>query len=99
MGQIYDMLEAAFEEYVPPQANVVVEGDFRPRVLLPGDGRLLDDFAADLVKLLQDKPIFNHGGMVMVIDEETNKLRPIGQSAFRSWLENPTLGNVVCQGR
>jgi hypothetical protein len=99
MGEIHDLIQAASEDYVPPTPTTVIQGDFRPRVMLPGDGRLLDDFAADLVNELCNKPIFNHGGMVMVIDEETNKLRSIGQSAFRSWLENPKLGNIVCQGR
>ena len=99
MDAIYDLIQGASEDHVPPSPTTIVQGDFRPRVVLPGDGRLLDDFAADLVKELRDKPIFNHGGMAMVIDEETNKLRPIGQSALRSWLENPKLGNVVCMGR
>jgi hypothetical protein len=38
--------------------SVVVDGDFRQRILLPGDGRLLDDFAADLASKLHDKPDF-----------------------------------------
>lgn len=98
-AELYEQFIAACDDYVPEQPKVIVEGDFRPRVLLPGDGRLLDDFASDLIKELREKPIFNHGGLVMVIDDETNKLRSIGQSSLRSWVENPTCGNVVCMGR
>ena len=94
-----ELFLGACDEYIPQEPDKIVTGDFRPRIRLPGDGRLLDDFAADLVKELRTKSIFNHGGLVMVIDERTNKLRPIGQSAFRSWLENPAYGNVVCEGR
>jgi len=38
-------------------------------------------------------------GIPAVIDGETNKLRPIGPSSFRTWIENPRFGNLICQGR
>lgn len=85
----------AAEEYKPPVPNKVIEGDFRPRIMLPCENRLVDDFAKDLAKALRDKPIFNHGGGVSIVNERNYSLRRILPAAFCSWVENE--GGVVCQ--
>lgn len=88
--------EEKAEDYVPPaESKVVVEGDFRKRILAPGNGRLYDDFTKELAAGLQDKPIFNREGVVMVL--EGNKLKSPSPSFFRSWLEDPKGGDLVCQ--
>ena len=92
----YQRFTSACEDYTPAPTRVVVEGDFRPRIILPGQGgRLLSDFSADLGDLLSDKPIFNRGGVVSVLNESKKKLEMISSSAFRSTIER-SLG-IVCQ--
>lgn len=97
MGHILQLLDSAAIDCVAPPATVV-QGDFRPRILLPGQsGRLIDDFAGDLLNGLSPREIFNRGGLVTFIDDARNKLAPMTQSTFRSWLENEHGGRVVCQ--
>src|SRR5437773_4668386 len=89
-------LQENAEDYEPTPNKVIVEGDFRPRVILPGHGgRLLSDFASELGDHLRDKPIFNRGGVVSVLDQEKKKLKMVSGSAFRSTVER-SLG-IVCQ--
>src|SRR6266542_2838508 len=91
-----DELLAIAKDYVEPPRQVVVEGDFRPRILLPGhSGRLLSDFASDLGDLLCDRPVFNRGGVVSVLNNSRKKLEMISSAAFRSTIER-SLG-IVCQ--
>src|SRR4029453_18935442 len=42
--------------------------------------------------------IFNHGGIVSIMDDRTFTLRRISPTKFRSWIESPEDGSVVCQG-
>jgi hypothetical protein len=96
MDPLAKALVEAAEDYTPPAASKVIDGDFRKRIYLPGQsGRLIDDFASDLAKHLNDKPIFNHGGNVAVVNPRNFTLQRISPSAFRSWVEN--LGGLVCQ--
>ena len=89
-------LEDNAEDYDPTPNKVIVEGDFRPRIILPGHGgRLLSDFASDLGDHLLDKAIFNRGGSVSVLDLDRKKLKLLTASAFRSTIER-SLG-IVCQ--
>jgi hypothetical protein len=80
--------------YEPQQSANVVEGDFRPRVILPGTGRLLDDSAADFARELRPREIFSHNGSVVVLDAAGNVVG-ITPSAFRSWVSSPNHGAVV----
>lgn len=92
-NEFIKVLEENAEDYAPSAPKVVVEGDFRPRVILPGHGgRLLSDFASDLGEKLGTKPICNRGGVVVVPREK--KLVMLSSSAFRSLVEQW----VVCQG-
>lgn len=70
----------------------VVAGDFRERVLLPGEGRLWSDFARDLGAALANKPVFRRMGMVCCVVE--GRLVPVGVEVFRGLVERW----VVCRG-
>jgi hypothetical protein len=87
------LIESA-EDWKPPTSDKVIEGDFRPRILLPGPHRTIDVFTGELLKALEDKPIFNHGGIVSIVDDKTFVLRRMTPSKFRTWIESD--GNVVC---
>jgi hypothetical protein len=87
---------AGAEDYQPPRTDKIIQGFFGPRVLLPGNDRTIDTFAADLVKNLADKPIFNHGGMVSIVDDKSFVLRRMTSTKFRTWIE--CRGGVCCNG-
>jgi DNA primase len=80
------LLDAA-RDYVAQKQTPALENPRTP-IQLPGHGRTLSEFAAELGALLHSTTIFNHGGVVMVLNEQRKKLEPVGQSFFRSWLEN-----------
>jgi hypothetical protein len=66
----------------PPQPANVVDGDFRPRVPLPGDGNLMDSFAEDYGKELAKTGKFFHRGdregkTLLFLDEDAESLVPI----------------------
>lgn len=61
--------------------------DPRPRLLLPKDGRSVSEFSAQLGCLLRNAPIFNRGGLAMILNDERKKLEPVGASFFRTWIE------------
>jgi hypothetical protein len=82
------------EDYNPPGPEKVIDGDFRPRVLLAGSNRTIEQFASELAKLLKEKQIFNHGGVVSVVDERTFVLRRMTPTRFRTWVE--CRGDIVC---
>jgi hypothetical protein len=83
------------EDWVPPKPDKLIEGDFRPRIRLPSPGRTPDAFAGDIVKELRLKPIFNHGGIVSVVDDKTFVLRRMAPTKFRTWIESD--GDTVCE--
>jgi hypothetical protein len=98
-SELYKRILAAREDYNPDPPAVAIQGDFRPRVMLPGQsGRIIDDFALELAKHLRERSIFNHGGIVSIMDDRTFTLRRISPTKFRSWIESPEDGSVVCQG-
>ena len=61
--------------------------DSRPKIELPGDNRLLSDFAHDLGKAIYRADIFQRCGMVFVVNERGDGLVPMTADALRSWLE------------
>ena len=61
--------------------------DPRPKVQLPGDGRLLSDFAAELGKAISTSPIFQRDGKVFTISTSGDRLVQMTPNALRSWLE------------
>ena len=73
----------------PPAVAAVIPAfnDPRPKIELPGDNRLLSDFARDLGKAIRRADIFQRCGMVFVVNDRGDGLTPMTADALRSWLE------------
>jgi hypothetical protein len=82
------------EDFIPPAPTKVIAGDFRPRITLPGDGRLANDFCHELgSELAKGLKIFTRDGNVVVVHERTEALAGISAAEFVTWIEK----FVVCQ--
>ena len=78
---------------MPPKPDAAaVLNDPRPKIRLPGDNRLLSDFATELGQLLAGANIFNRGGMVVRPDPTMTKVEPMGPEELRTWVER----HLVC---
>jgi hypothetical protein len=53
----------------PADALAAAMADPRPKIRLPGDDRLLSDFAADVGALLGEKPLFRRGAEAVTVEE------------------------------
>ena len=75
----------------PPPDNVnalqSTINDARPKVFLPGDSRMLSDFAADLGDVLREKDIFTRDSIVCTIDSTSKRLTEMSDGAFQTWPE------------
>jgi hypothetical protein len=76
----------------------ITTGDFRPEVILPGNGKEGGLFAEELGKRLREKSIFNRGGVVMELDGERKELNAMDATRFRYWSEQH-VGYVGWAGR
>ena len=61
--------------------------DPRPRIKLPGDDRLISDFASDAAQVLAANNFYDFGGVVAVYEGKRKTLSPISPAAFRSYSE------------
>jgi hypothetical protein len=61
--------------------------DDRPKIQLPGDNRLLSEFARELGNAIHRSNIFQRGGMVFTVDPHGDRLLLMTAEALRSWLE------------
>lgn len=64
--------------------------DARPKVLLPGNDRLISDFAVELAEHLRERDIYVRNGEVVIL--QGGELRPISPPAFRTWVESHVIG-------
>jgi hypothetical protein len=80
-----------------PASTAVISAinDPRPKIELPGDNRLLSDFARDLGKAIRYADIFQRDGMVFVVNDRGDGLTPMTAATLRSWLEQ----HLVCYKR
>ena len=62
--------------------------DGRIFIRLPGENRLLSEFAADLGKALANTEIYNRNGLPFVIDHLTKNLKFMTAETFRTWVED-----------
>lgn len=69
-----------------------VFNDPRPKVQLPGDNRLIADFAAELGDLLRTRGLFRRERLVVTLNEKGDALRAVGEQELRTWLEK----HVIC---
>jgi hypothetical protein len=76
----------------PPPIDAIQAAiaDARPKIRLPGDDRLGNDFAAELGEDLRGCDIFLRNGEVCILRE--NQLHPVDPQAFRTWVES----HVIC---
>ncbi len=70
--------------------------DSRPKVQLPGNNRLLSDFAKDLGKAICRADIFQRCGEVFIINERGDGLTRMMPDQMRSWLENYAVCYKIC---
>ena len=59
----------------------------KPALLLPGDGRLISDFAEELGELLSGHGIFNRKGAAFTLDHEGQRLKLAEAGWLRTWIE------------
>jgi hypothetical protein len=61
--------------------------DSRPAIQLPGNNRLLSDFAAELGNILSMENIFSRGGSVFTVNSDNTGLAMMDADRLRTWLE------------
>ena len=62
--------------------------DPRPRIELPGDGRMISELGTELGQVLAPCGLYSHAGQAAIYDEETQTLAPIKSALFRTWIED-----------
>jgi hypothetical protein len=70
----------------------VLPEDERPKVQLPGNDRLLSDFAAELARKLKDKGLYQRGGITVVVNPLSDKLEPVMPQTLRTLVEQ----HLIC---
>ena len=75
-----------------PKAGRLLRVDGRPTLRLPGDGRPMGEFAAEIGRMLADQDIFARKGCAFALDAEGQKIEPAMPTWLRSWAEK----FVVC---
>ena len=73
-------------------SEVSLVNDKRPRIELPGDNRLVSDFATDLGKALHNADIFSRGGLVYTLTPTGDALQIISADTFTTWAEQFVVG-------
>jgi len=64
----------------------------KPKVELPGDDRLLSDFAADLAEILKDHGLYQRGGVAFIVNRQQDGLEVITPQMLRTLVED----HLVC---
>ena len=64
----------------PPAGN-------RPRIQLPGNNRLLSDFAAELGKAVSSANVFKRGSFTVTLNERNDGLALMTAETLRTWVE------------
>jgi hypothetical protein len=73
-------LEKSVADLEPPKM------DSRPEVILPGDGKSLSEFAAELGEKIKCQQIYKRDGIALYVSDG-NKLEPMGSKSFVTWIE------------
>lgn len=78
-----------FDTPVALPGNVArsVFNDPRPKVQLPGDNRLVADFAAELGTILRTCDLFRRERLVVTLNEKRDALRSISYQELPTWIE------------
>lgn len=59
----------------------------KPGIQLPGDRRLISDFAAEIGDLLRAQNIYLRGGIPVRLNEKTHAFEPVEAEFLRTWAE------------
>jgi hypothetical protein len=89
-ASVLDVFEPPVD--LPGQVARRVLSDPRPKVELPGDNRLLGDFAEEVGQLLRTTGLFRRERTVVTLGERGDCLRPVGEQELRTWVER----HLVC---
>ena len=80
-------LATSFIEDFTPAAAPLETINGKPAIRLPGDGRLLSEFAAELGTLLAGEGVFARKGVAFILDAEAQALAPATSGWLRTWAE------------
>lgn len=80
-------LATAFSEEFNPKPIPLDTINGKPALRLPGDGRLLSEFAAELGELLGGHGIFNRKAAAFTLDHEGQRLKLAEGGWLRTWVE------------
>jgi hypothetical protein len=89
-ASVLDVFEPPVD--LPGQVARRVLSDTRPKVELPGDNRLLGDFAEEVGQLLRSTGLFRRERTAVTLGERGDCLRPVGEQELRTWVER----HLVC---
>ena len=73
--------------------------DERPKVELPGDNRLMSDYARELGRHLHDKNMYRRGRLVVTLNDTNDGLRIVTEQELRTLMEKYVLGYRVHRRR
>src|SRR5260221_14775853 len=82
---IFDLGEA---EAPPWESPVPPRPDPKPRLLIPGDNRLVSRFAAELAEHLAQAGIYNLNGTVVMENPARAALETVAATKFVTWIED-----------
>ena len=92
-------LATTFSEEFSPAQHPLDTINGRPALRLPGDGRLLSEFAAELGELLESHGIFNRRGAAFTLDVEGQRLKLAEPGWLRTWVETHVVPFREVRGR
>jgi hypothetical protein len=80
-------LATEFAEEIIEYRQAIDQINGMPALRLPGDGRLISDFADELGELLNGHGIFNRKGAAFTLDHEAQSLKLVDAKWLRTWIE------------
>lgn len=92
-------LATTFSEEFTPETPAFETINGKPALRLPGDGRLLSEFAAQLGELLDGHGIFNRRGAAFTLDHEGQRLKLAEAGWLRTWVESQVVPFRELNGR
>ena len=72
---------------VLPAEAIMEQAGGKPSIELPGDNRLISEYATELGDTLHDAPLFLRNGEVVRFDQDTARILPIRPQEFRTQVE------------
>jgi hypothetical protein len=92
-------LATTFSDEFTPEVRAFETINGKPALRLPGDGRLLSEFAAELGELLDGYGIFNRQGAAFTLDHAGQRLKIAEAGWLRTWVESQVVPFREVSGR